>query len=244
MKWSVRTGWTHLLDSNLKVLLCEGMKDIIIPDERNQNLGICDYWDKVPTGFEFLAASVPCLKEFAKHNGLNISRAELRKDLVWHLPSQKPNHLFENCTHQPEVICTRAQEIHSSKGDVLQCRPRINYKAHQNGAVLFKRSRDSPRHQKDVGRLGANESRLADAKPRPTPGPQNPTTEDSDPERHEGSSTAPLAQEPEDIAVKTQTDQPKPAKEGIGLGIIGADTLARAATSFLPLTSSEPSMVL
>jgi hypothetical protein len=149
----VRMGWVHLLDGLIKTIFYEGIPNSILPNDtiHRHNMEICSYWQSIPPHFNFLTASVPCLKNFREWQGFGPEGSDppvekLSKNIYWH----SPENLFEDCDHGSRIVCKRTQELHREGFLVVRlCAPKIKYGTHHNGAVLFKYSKDPPR-QPDV----------------------------------------------------------------------------------------------
>lgn len=90
----------------LVVLFGKGFGEIIKP-ARNEN--ICQSWNPIPKGCDYLTASVFCLEKLAAMNSIEPQRPKLTPNLHLHKPEGAS--LFEDCEFGFGLGCNRLQEL-------------------------------------------------------------------------------------------------------------------------------------
>jgi hypothetical protein len=106
---SFRDGWTPLIDEVRLVLFCEGLYDPIQSNGEHRLPTACSntLWSRIPTGFNILTASLPCLVSISERFGPGLSR--LTNTHQWHSPIR--GQLLGPCDDQSEHTCDRLQEV-------------------------------------------------------------------------------------------------------------------------------------
>ena len=100
--------WNIIAAGNpgLVVLFGKGFGEIIKP-ARNEN--ICQSWNPIPRGCDYLTASVSCLEKLAAMNSIEPQRPQLTANLHFHRP--EGSSLFEDCEFGFGLGCNRLQEL-------------------------------------------------------------------------------------------------------------------------------------
>jgi hypothetical protein len=130
---AMREGWTPLLEEASFVLFCEGVYDPIISNTDHRRPTICSrtLWPTIPTGFNILTASLPCLAYMSER--FNRGLLQLTSNHQWHNPKGHP--ILGPCNEASEHTCDRLQEIKEARrgsGTAPDIAP------DQPGAVVFK----------------------------------------------------------------------------------------------------------
>ncbi|KAN0096737.1 hypothetical protein V8E51_015542 [Hyaloscypha variabilis] len=135
-------GWVDFTRSIKAIaLLGSGFGDMIQPAEKANKL--CKYWTRVPTGKDYLVASISILEEICRQHGdRNSDVLQLTNGLYWH----KPDKLFESCECKVKrgsrkAGCDRIQVLlpHSAGSR----KPPTPFQC-SSGAVIFGRSTRLP----------------------------------------------------------------------------------------------------
>jgi hypothetical protein len=129
-------GWVDFIRSIKAIaLLGKGFGDIIQPAENSNKL--CKYWNRIPTGKDYLAACVSTLEEICRQHAEGDENVlQLANGAYWH----KPDKLFESCECKHgsrKMSCDRAQLLLPHPGSKKPPQP-FDYRS---GAVIFGRSR-------------------------------------------------------------------------------------------------------
>jgi hypothetical protein len=133
-------GWVDLTRSVRAItLLGKGFGEIIRPSKDSNKL--CKDWRQVPKGKDYLVACTSTLRDICKRQGNHESRPmELASGIYWH----KPDKLFEPCDGRESSFsgcCDRVQVLlPPSLGSARHPQPF----GHQNGAVIFGRTKRLP----------------------------------------------------------------------------------------------------
>lgn len=100
--------WDTIAAGNpgLVVLIGKGFGEIIKP-ARDEN--ICQSWNPIPEGYDYLTASVFCLEKLAEMNSIEPQRPKLTPKLHLHKPEGV--RLFEDCEFGIGLGCNRLQEL-------------------------------------------------------------------------------------------------------------------------------------
>ncbi|KAI9856822.1 MAG: hypothetical protein M1813_008759 [Trichoglossum hirsutum] len=120
--------WRHVIaeNHNIVVLFGDNIGDPIQPKRGEQ---ICSSWARVPRSQNYLAASVPCLRQLFQPCE-QTSCQKLFTKYCWHKP---PNsHLFEDCDFNQASNCNRLQELKRLSKKLIPLGV-----IRDNGAVIF-----------------------------------------------------------------------------------------------------------
>lgn len=133
-------GWLPLLDEVPLALFYEGISDPIVPDIQKWPNSFCanNAWQTLPTGYNLLAASLPCLMVLAREFG-NDNTARLTTDYWWFCPM--PEYLFSFCKKKhPSHSCPRLQELQKNSRESGRLKPpdRKALLRNPNGTVIFR----------------------------------------------------------------------------------------------------------
>jgi hypothetical protein len=130
-------GWVDFTRTiRATTLMGRGYGEIIKPSKDSNTL--CKYWKSVPKGKDYLVACISTLKDICRKHGDHDSKPmELANGIFWH----KPDKLFESCECKITSLskpCDRIQVLlPPSLGSKIHPQPF----GHENGAVIFGRSR-------------------------------------------------------------------------------------------------------
>jgi hypothetical protein len=130
-----KSGWACLLDGSLPVLFYEGFSvDPIRPCMQIQGLTACKHWPSVPSGFNFLAASLPVVGYLAEKKGCKETMHQLNDKTWWHSPQP----LFAECQYNGRARCPQSQKVTNATGARVKPKPDVEaLRRHPTGAVLF-----------------------------------------------------------------------------------------------------------
>lgn len=135
-----RSSWAPLLDEVEAAFFYESLSDPIIPSSKMIFEGHCGRttWRKVPSGYNLLTASVPCLHYLARRrNPVNSTMQLLTGEKYWHCRDKT----YKQCHRDYPHTCDRLQELSSSRS---ARDPKILVsEAATTGAVVF-RYADAP----------------------------------------------------------------------------------------------------
>jgi hypothetical protein len=102
-------GWPELVrDIDALVLLADGFEDLILPAEEGSTR-LCQIWQRVPKGQDYLATSTKTLRDLYDVAGCRLNRKYLTStQLLWH---QGDSLLFDDCEETRSCRCNRLQQI-------------------------------------------------------------------------------------------------------------------------------------
>jgi len=108
-RFDFRDGWTPLVDEVRLVLFYEGLHDPIQSHSDHRQRTACSrtLWPTIPSGFNLLTASLPCLIDMARRFGPGMNR--LTATHQWHSPQR--GRLLGPCDSTTEHACDRLQEV-------------------------------------------------------------------------------------------------------------------------------------
>ena len=94
-------GWAQLGET-IGILFCKGIGDAIVPGPGANVL--CRPWSNVPSGFNYLAAYVPCVIEVLSRQGKHKGSERLRQRIGYDL--------YHTCHHAGKSRCSHLQTYH------------------------------------------------------------------------------------------------------------------------------------
>lgn len=134
-------GWIELMQEIEVVLFCNGLGDVIAPEDPLADT--CLFISSVPQGHDFLCTTICCLQNLSERAASSQACEILAKDLFWHSPEP----LFRSCNCHDHGQCDPFQQIIKVKNGRNFGRNRVlppdNILA--EGAVIFgTKTRDLP----------------------------------------------------------------------------------------------------
>ena len=134
------SGWTPLLDEVDLTLFYEDVFDPIICGGGAAALCPREIWRKIPSEFNILTASLPCLLKICQRFSDPRHIDHLTQDHRWHNPNDTRD-VFFTCQRTDEHVCNRLQEVIGNnwlRGTSISRPSCSNIMAHRNGAVIFR----------------------------------------------------------------------------------------------------------
>lgn len=126
---AIMGNWHGLAsDPGMVVLFCRGIGEVIVPDTDAQKL--CSIWKTVPTGKDYLTASVKCVLQWSKRFSGPSQCSKLGHTVFWQ-PSREDTP-FADCSHDDRWSCQRAQEL-KKRCDRFQSTSGLEHE----GAIVF-----------------------------------------------------------------------------------------------------------
>ncbi|KAL9034556.1 MAG: hypothetical protein Q9180_005337 [Flavoplaca navasiana] len=98
-------GWAPIAQQVGYVLFCSELGDAIVPDNGGNSL--CEYWTRVPSGQDFLAASTPCMIALMERQGKNTELLRLSHN------GEELDSLYQECKHKDSQRCSHIRTYSS-----------------------------------------------------------------------------------------------------------------------------------
>ncbi|KAL8860688.1 MAG: hypothetical protein Q9178_003041 [Gyalolechia marmorata] len=98
-------GWAPIAQQVGYVLFCSELGNAIIPDNGGNSL--CEYWTRVPSGQDFLAASTPCMIGLMERQGRKTELLRLSHN------NEELDFLYQECKHKNSQRCSHIRTYSS-----------------------------------------------------------------------------------------------------------------------------------
>jgi hypothetical protein len=139
-------GWVDFVRSIGAVsMLGSGFGDLIIPADRGR--GLCQSWQRLPHGRDYLATTVSTIKQIRRRNATRQAGRtfQLAQGVYWH----QHDKLFGAChcrSHRWKDSCDRVQTLLPESIGTKRPPEDFSNPKHESGAVIFGRGKRCPYH--------------------------------------------------------------------------------------------------